>query len=261
MKITYSPIGIFKCNKQSPVEAANQGKRDSSRELGVIKLNAGSNFQQALIGLKTFTHIWIIFDFHRNSHWKPMTLPPRGMNKKIGVFATRSPYRPNAIGISLVKLKKIDGLNIYVEKFDLLDGTPVLDIKPYLIDADIEIKASHGWLSKIESKRHVVEFSPAATKQLRWLQQNGLSEIQNVIVNQLSFDPTNKKKKRVRKIKALYELAYKTWRIRFSYQKLFKKIKVQMVTSGYTGMEIQDPKDPYEDKKLHRKFLKSLVNK
>ncbi len=261
MKITYSAIGVFKCNKTSPVEAANQGSRDRSKELGIIKLNSGSNFQQALIGLKTFTHIWIIFDFHHNSNWKPMTLPPRGLNKKIGVFATRSPYRPNAIGISLVKLKKIDGLNVYVEKYDLLDGTPVLDIKPYLIDADIENQASAGWLSKIENKKNEVRFSTVANKQLRWLQKNGLSEIQNVVVNQLSFDPVNKKKKRVRKIQTSYELSYKTWRVLFTYQKPLKLIKVKSFTSGYRTSELHDSTDTYKDKLLHRKFLESFKNK
>ncbi len=256
MKVTYSPIGIFKCKKQSPVEAANQGNRDQSRELGLIQLNSGSNFQQALIGLKSFSHIWIIFDFHHNSNWKPMTLPPRGLNKKIGVFATRSPYRPNSIGISLVKLKKVEGLNLYIEKYDLLDGTPILDIKPYLIDADIENKANAGWLAKIESKRNLVGFSSLAAKQLLWLRKNGLSEIKNVIINQLSFDPINKRKKRVRKIDNQYQLSYKTWRIAFTFKKTVKKITVLHISSGYSKTEILDPLDTYADKPLHLKFLK-----
>ena len=101
---------------------------------GVIQLKPDADFVTALKGLETFSHLWIVFVFHSHGgkKWKPSIRPPRlGGNKKIGLFASRSPHRPNPIGISAVKLEKIildhpKGPQIHVSEVDLLDGTPIL---------------------------------------------------------------------------------------------------------------------------------------
>src|SRR5437868_5175297 len=87
-----SPIGYFKSSQVEPYEAGRQP--DEHHASGVIELLPGSNFEQALTGLETCERIWVLFIFHHNDHWNPMVLPPRGRTQKIGVFATRSPYRP-----------------------------------------------------------------------------------------------------------------------------------------------------------------------
>uniref|UniRef100_A0A2C9JMI1 TsaA-like domain-containing protein n=1 Tax=Biomphalaria glabrata TaxID=6526 RepID=A0A2C9JMI1_BIOGL len=97
-----------------------------------------NNPEHSLQGLEEFSHAWIIFVFHKNNntYTKAKVKPPRLDGLKVGVFSTRSPYRPNNIGLSLVKIDKVVGSSVYISGIDLLDGTPVLDIKPYIPDYD-----------------------------------------------------------------------------------------------------------------------------
>ena len=95
----------------------------------------------ALRGLEGFSHLWLIWGFSENRHedWQPTVRPPRlGGNERMGVFATRSPYRPNPLGLSCVEIESInmDTSTIYVRGADLMDGTPIYDIKPYIRYAD-----------------------------------------------------------------------------------------------------------------------------
>jgi len=101
-------------------------------------------------GLEDFSHLWVSFIFHQNpERWAPMVRPPRlGGNRKVGVFASRSPNRPNRLGLSLVGLESIDtrqGVRLHLQGVDLVDGTPVVDIKPYLPWADSAADALAGF--------------------------------------------------------------------------------------------------------------------
>ena len=96
--------------------------------------------------LDSFSHIWLLPWFHLNGHRKkPLVQPPRGGPKR-GVLATRAPHRPNPLGLSVVELIKIEGRVLHVRGLDLIDGTPILDIKPYISDYDAHPEASRGWL-------------------------------------------------------------------------------------------------------------------
>ncbi|XP_055952759.1 tRNA (adenine(37)-N6)-methyltransferase-like isoform X2 [Argiope bruennichi] len=100
-----------------------------------IEKSIFSNPEHSLIGLNEFSHIWILFIFHENGTHnavKAKVHPPRLNGTSVGVFSTRSPHRPSAIGLSLTKLDKIEGNTLFLSGIDLLDGTPVLDIKPYI---------------------------------------------------------------------------------------------------------------------------------
>ncbi|XP_006143774.1 tRNA (adenine(37)-N6)-methyltransferase isoform X2 [Tupaia chinensis] len=90
------------------------------------------------MGLEQFSHVWILFVFHKNGHLscKAKVQPPRLNGAKTGVFSTRSPHRPNAIGLTLAKLEKVEGGTIYLSGIDMIQGTPVLDIKPYIAEYD-----------------------------------------------------------------------------------------------------------------------------
>lgn len=110
----------------------------------------------ALRGLEGFSHLWLIFSFSESvrEDFSPTVRPPRlGGNRRMGVFATRSPFRPNAIGLSCVRLEKIEqtekGPVIHVRGADLLDGTPILDIKPYLPLADCHPEATGGFAEAV----------------------------------------------------------------------------------------------------------------
>ncbi|MBQ3593698.1 MAG: tRNA (N6-threonylcarbamoyladenosine(37)-N6)-methyltransferase TrmO [Clostridia bacterium] len=116
---------------------------------------------QALRGLEGFSHIWLIWGFNlaKKEDWSPTVRPPRlGGNTRMGVFATRSPFRPNSIGLSCVKLEKIEGDTLYVSGIDLADNTPIYDIKPYLPYADAKIDATGGFAEKVEPYMLEVEF-------------------------------------------------------------------------------------------------------
>jgi tRNA-Thr(GGU) m(6)t(6)A37 methyltransferase TsaA len=133
-----------------------------------IELLTPYNRSESLVGLENFSHVWIFFQFHANKNITPENLslsvrPPRlGGNKKLGVFATRSPFRPNSIGLSLVKLERIEGTNLIVSGGDFLDQTPVIDIKPYLKEIESIPEATSGWTAGIENKNCPCIFAVSA---------------------------------------------------------------------------------------------------
>lgn len=144
--IEFNPIGVFRCREESPQEVPRQAALGEGN-LGEVVLTAGCNYDQALQDLDGFERIWLVFAFDRNADWRPLTKPPRG-SRKVGVFACRSPYRPNGIGISCVELLAVDGLRVVVRDHDLLDGTPILDIKPYIPYCDSFPDVATGWLAE-----------------------------------------------------------------------------------------------------------------
>ncbi|CAD7687553.1 unnamed protein product [Nyctereutes procyonoides] len=103
-----------------------------------IRKSIFNNPEHSLMGLEQFSHVWILFVFHKNGHLscKAKVQPPRLNGAKTGVFSTRSPHRPNAIGLTLAKLEKLEGGAIYLSGIDMIHGTPVLDIKPYIAEYD-----------------------------------------------------------------------------------------------------------------------------
>ena len=123
---------------------------------------------QALTGLEEFSHIWLLWEFSeaRRETWSPTVRPPRlGGNKRMGVFATRSPFRPNPLGLSCVELLGVEkdreyGPVLIVAGADLMDGTPIYDIKPYLAYADSRPDARGGFTDRVERRYLTVNFPP-----------------------------------------------------------------------------------------------------
>ena len=123
---------------------------------GAIVMESAFRQAEALRGLEEFSHIWLIWDFSEAhmSHWSATVRPPRlGGNERKGVFATRSPFRPNSLGLSCVRLERIaydaaDGPVIYVRGIDMMDGTPIYDIKPYVPIADCHPDAREGFTQR-----------------------------------------------------------------------------------------------------------------
>ena len=120
--------------------------------------------ENALRGIGQFTHLWLIWNFSESKGWSPTVRPPRlGGNTRLGVFATRSPFRPNPIGLSSVRLEGVEhdpklGLVLVVSGADLLDGTPILDVKPYIPYADAHPEASGGFTEQTVSHHLNVDF-------------------------------------------------------------------------------------------------------
>ncbi|MBQ7368228.1 MAG: tRNA (N6-threonylcarbamoyladenosine(37)-N6)-methyltransferase TrmO [Clostridia bacterium] len=163
MDTVITPIGYIRSDFQEKFGIPRQSGRAPSLTARVAMLPPYAS-EEAFRGIEGFSHLWLLFDFSatRNEGWSPTVRPPRlGGNKRVGVFASRSPFRPNHIGLSCVKLVGIekgkDGVELLVSGADLLDGTPVFDIKPYLPLADCIDGATGGYAVQGEHHRlHVV---------------------------------------------------------------------------------------------------------
>lgn len=128
-----------------------------SAQDGVIVLR--KDLEEALCDLEGFSHVWIVSHMHLNHGWRPQVTPPRGPKKKRGLFATRAPHRPNQLGLSAVQITSVDhtACHIHVRGLDLLDGTPVLDLKPYVPYCDLIVHAQAGWIDELDQPANAAD--------------------------------------------------------------------------------------------------------
>jgi tRNA-Thr(GGU) m(6)t(6)A37 methyltransferase TsaA len=237
--LTLSPIGV--------VHSPFADKRDAPRQpagapevRGTIELLPDPRFRDALRDLGEWSHIWVLFWFDRNRDWKPTVLPPRS-TKKRGVFATRSPHRPNPIGMSAVKLERIEGRVLHVIGLDILNGTPVLDIKPYVPYVDALPDAGSGWLQPAPpdpGPRYRVGFEARAQEQLAWLKQRSDVPLQDLIEKVLADGPAPHAYRRIKKVDGGYRLGVKDFRVRFVVAG--DEVRVQELATGYRKRVLDD---------------------
>jgi tRNA-Thr(GGU) m(6)t(6)A37 methyltransferase TsaA len=169
--IQIQPIGIIhSCFKEKFATPRQPGLVPAAT--AQVKMLAPYNVADAFEGLADFSHIWLSFAFHQTAQqgWKPKVRPPRlGGNAKLGVFATRSTFRPNPLGLSVVKLEAIDisnGVILHVSGADLIDQTPILDIKPYLPWVESIADAKSGFASENQTLQLPIQYSPQAQQAL-----------------------------------------------------------------------------------------------
>lgn len=162
---------------------------------GELHLLPPYNQQEAVRGLDAFSHLWLLFVFHQtmDGGWRPTVRPPRlGGNARMGVFATRSTFRPNPIGMSLVELKTIrcekGQVILDLGSLDLVDGTPIVDIKPYLPFAEAIPQARAGFAQNAPAAEMPVRFSELAQQQLARHQQR-YPQLARFISQVLAQDP------------------------------------------------------------------------
>lgn len=212
------PIGIVHSPFKERVDAPRQPPAAAGVE-GSIELFSGRNFEQGLEDIQTFRFIWVVFWFHLNTTWKPKVSPPRSGLRR-GVFATRSPYRPNPIGLSVVELTSVQGLTLSVRSLDILDGTPVLDIKPYIPYSDSLPDAGSGWLEAPSDPQpdYAVEFSSLAREQLEFLRTRYELTIEDRFIAALRLGPEPQAFRRIRRDGEGYLISVKDWRARFIAQ-------------------------------------------
>jgi len=163
---------------------------------GHIDLIAPYDRPEAIRGLEGFSHIWILFVFHRalGEGWRPTVRPPRlGGKRRLGVFATRAPFRPNPIGMSAVALTGVEcnpgAFRILISGLDLVDGTPILDIKPYLPATDALPKARGGFTEEVTKAPLEVGFGAEAERYLGTLAIDAAAELRELITAVLEGDP------------------------------------------------------------------------
>ncbi|MGM0596470.1 MAG: tRNA (N6-threonylcarbamoyladenosine(37)-N6)-methyltransferase TrmO [Myxococcota bacterium] len=142
--VKLNPVGIihtpFKERKGMPIQPA--GGKGIKAQIRIF-----SEYEAGLKDLEGFSHIYLLFHLHRSEDFKLRVFPFMDEEKR-GVFATRAPNRPNPIGLSIVKLQKVEKNIIHIENVDILDETPLLDIKPYVAEFDDNVPTSIGWLEK-----------------------------------------------------------------------------------------------------------------
>jgi len=249
------PIGLIHTPFKDRADATRQPRAEARLGEGTIILNPSHNFKQALEDLDGFEFIWVISWFHKNKNWKPKVLPPRGSRKKRGVFATRSPYRPNPIGLSLARLILIEGRTIRIAETDLLDGTPILDLKPYLPDEEAFPDARAGWLSHSRSSENefAVRWSEHARKQAQWLAENFQIELVPNAERVLTRDVAPHPYRRISKTDSgSLQLAIKSWRVEFAVSN--HTVEILRIHSGYTLPALENSSKPLHDDKAHRAF-------
>ena len=261
-RLTLDPIGFLRSSLATKVEAARQ-PRAAVGTLARIELLPGRNFEHALEDLDRWELIWVIFWFHLNPGWRPKVLPPRSTTGRKGVFATRSPHRPNPLGMSVVRLERVEGLVLHISDADMLDGTPVLDLKPYIAYTDAHPGAGTGWLEDAARagtssqpadpvSAYLVQFEALATEQAAWIEAHTGLAIRERIQATLALGPTSHPYRRIRRIGDWMQLSVKEWRVRFTA--IERDVRVLEINSGFRDSQLAAGGDD-ESHRLHREFL------
>jgi tRNA (adenine37-N6)-methyltransferase len=242
--LTLTPIG-FVHSPWTDKRSAPRQPAEARDVCGRIELYPRAELQDALSDLDAWTHIWVLFWFHLNDSWHAKVQPPRSEQKR-GVFATRSPYRPNPLGMSVLRLDRVEGCVLHVRDLDIVDQTPVLDIKPYVAYTDAVPGASAGWLEAPPSSEHVadsgprftVEFVERAREQLAWLLPRAAVDIEGLARSVLCAGPAPHAYRRIRVYDGYSVLAVKDFRLRFRVVE--HSIHVFDIRSGYRARVLSD---------------------
>ena len=257
-KFEFTPIGVVRSSRKYRFESPRQGVfAGSDGEIELFPAYAGD----AVADLEGFSRIWVIFCFHlnRGRAWKPRVRPPfpaSGVCRSL--FATRSPYRVNPIGLSCVELTGISGRRLLLRGIDMLDGTPVLDIKPYIPAADAFPGAAVGWRAEGgDPERWQLIFTPRFLAQAAFIREASGLDLVNFAELQLAAEPFDGSRKRIRRQgDSAWSLACRMWRVIFTADPAARELSVSEVVSGYSAAELlPGGADPWGDKELHRRFL------
>ena len=261
-RLAMRAIGVVESPFARKVEAPRQPRVASEVE-GRIVLD--SALAHAVEDLDGFEHVWVLAWMDRVEGYRPKVLPPRS-TKKRGVLATRSPHRPNPIALSVMELLRVEGTVLHVRGMDLLDGTPVLDIKPYLPWTDAIPRSRVGWLE--EEGRAVadgdrpadprgayeVTIGERAAAQLAWLLERGVA-LEPTLRTVLEASPFPHPYRRISKDRARqggFVIALSEWRVAFHLDAAdARRVRVTEVRSGYRPREL-------DGHPLHRAFNREL---
>ena len=234
------PIGYVRSSMHLNFEAPHQPTHKpwaGGTERSFIELISGKQFELAVQDLEGFEKIWILWWANRNRRWRPFVLPPRGRAQRRGVFATRSPHRPNPICLTSVDLISVNGLVLEIGNSDLLHGTPILDIKPYIPSVDAFPEADGGWVSELEQEllqppQFSVVCTPLVSEQLSWLATEWGIDILTRAREILERDPHPHRSRRIGRYgPKLFRMGCGPWRLIFSLKDAI--VSIEAVTRGF----------------------------
>ncbi|AKF03638.1 tRNA (N6-threonylcarbamoyladenosine(37)-N6)-methyltransferase TrmO [Sandaracinus amylolyticus] len=254
--LTVRPIGVLRTPYRELAEVPRQPRLANVRAR--IELVPGLGLEDAIADLEGWDYVWVLTWMHRARGWRPKVQPPRSERKR-GVLATRAPHRPNAIGLSAMRIVSIAGLVIEVEECDAIDGTPVIDLKPYVPWADAIPDARTGWLEPPEGARPggqrpadprpswSVVIEERAREQLAWLRERGI-DLEERLVYALSLGPQPHAYRRIAVVGDESRIAVKEW-FAFFRSRGEGTIVVQRITSGVR------PRERARAAPVHREFV------
>jgi tRNA-Thr(GGU) m(6)t(6)A37 methyltransferase TsaA len=158
-----TPIGWVRSPYQRRFGTPQQAEAVDSHEEAVLQLDPAIIPASALADLVGIDRVWVLSWLHRGGTWSPQVMPPRGPRIRRSLFSTRSPDRPNPIGLSAVQLLRVSGCDLHVRGIDLIDWTPILDVKPYLPYADAFPDARAGWIDSVaRDAPQVLRYQPGS---------------------------------------------------------------------------------------------------
>lgn len=150
-EVPFKPIGVIRTPyvERAPFQPL-------ADDAGEFRLCVHARYAKGLADLDRFRYIYVLFFIHRIGRQPSMSVtPPWAQGKAVGLFSSRSPVRPNPLGLSIVEVKRVVGNEVFTSGLDAFDGTPLLDIKPYIKDLDSKADANYGWLEDLEDREHL----------------------------------------------------------------------------------------------------------
>ena len=222
--VTLRPIGTIRSCFKECFGTPRQGLLAPASE-ATLELAPEFRSQGFLDGLEDFSHLWLLWHFNQNekSSKRGKICPPRLAGKKTGVFASRSPHRPNPLGLSLVRLLEVQADALRIGGVDFIEGTPVFDIKPYLPETDQVMDARSGWTENLARSDLEVRFANAAEKALDSLPLPiPRAQFRDLITQSLGLDPRPENYKSREKI---YYFRLYDWDIGFAWNGAIVEVK------------------------------------
>ena len=261
---TFNSVGTIQSSVKYHYEAPRQSVYAAT---GAFLLWNDPVYAQAAEDLQGFDRIWLVWVFNLNKHtnWRPkVRVPVPAERDMYSVFATRSPYRPNPIGMSAVELLEITPEGLHLGACDLLDGTAVLDVKPYIPEVDAFPDSSAGWRDRIDRRVYQINWSGKAAAQAEYIAQHGGIDLKNFCLVQLSNRPTDRSRKRLEFDGNLQQwvLHCRTWKVFFNCCEEAQTVDISNVESNYSAGDLAEGSpDIYNDKALHRLFIQWCAQK
>jgi tRNA-Thr(GGU) m(6)t(6)A37 methyltransferase TsaA len=245
--IAFFPIGRVISDYREKMETPRQGIL-AAGVLSQIEIFDDTRLFHALDGIEKWSHIWVVFCFDRDPHFSPKVQPPRSKQRR-GVLSTRSPHRPNPIGMTVGRLVEIRGSRLILEGLDLLDKTPILDVKPYVPYADSVSDANAGWLvEEVSESGWQLKWSALALEQLEFLDDRAI-RLRDAINQILEAGPNENSARRIRRKGEKGLLAYKDYRVSFIVSG--QRIELIRIDSGYCQRDL----DTQERLATHQQFV------
>jgi tRNA-Thr(GGU) m(6)t(6)A37 methyltransferase TsaA len=235
LSLEISPIGFARTAKKLKFDAPHQPDPSLKDLDDHIELINDQKIIRGTEDLDGFSHIWLIWWFHKNQTWKTKVLPPRGQAKRRGVFATRSPHRPNFLGMTAVPLIKIEKNKLFIGSNDLVDGTPIFDIKPYLAPVDSIPTATLGWTQPLYNQsagEYEIKLSNLAATHLEFLREKFNVDFTERAFDILKTDPFPHRTRRIVKFgDDQFRMGCGAWRLFYTVSE--KQVSIIKIGTGF----------------------------